>query len=140
MTDPVEDDLNRMPDGQTVDRRKHGYTKLEKMLEDDIDEIQKKLSKFFAIVIAIIVFGLLVGYGLYSGQGTITDDIQTQRYNSLVTLCNDQNKRHDDALARINKNDLATPAIKQQLILLVDELQPKVDDCTIDAKRRVKRD
>lgn len=134
--DPVKDDLERMPDG-VPDRRKHGYGKLEEKMDNELAGIRWSLTKFMMVAAVTGMLALGAAVILYTGQRGLTDDIQDQRFDSLVKLCQEQNERHDNTINRISESNTSAE-VKNQRIFLVDALQPKVNDCTVDARRRVR--
>lgn len=143
-----------MKEENLPDRRRHGYKELEEKLETHAVELQERhtqhaakiedrLNHFFARALAAfavigVVCGLaLLGFGLVlDGQSQITKDIQTQRFNTLVLNCDQQNRRHDDAIAeseqRLSKN------VQGAVIAIIDALQPYVENCVAYANARVK--
>lgn len=125
------------------DRRKHGYAELEKRLEDHAISIEKRLARLIAkallgfAVIGITSAGALLGFGVVlKEQNRTSSEIQTQRYEASFQTCLAQNERHD---AAIKKAKVILPKQAQQtVILLVNELQPFVEDCDKQARTRVK--
>lgn len=112
------------------DRRQHTYDELAKRLDEHIEKHEKaleeqakehdkaikqyaqhsedRLSRFFSkaliafAVIGLISAGSLFGFGVVlQNQSEASDDIQTQREESIRTACEDTNKRHDDTSAQL---------------------------------------
>ena len=130
-------------DEEVPDRRKHGYADLEKKLDDHAEKLDKRLAAF--IRQGMIVFGILaltntislVGFGiLLSKQGQTTADIQTQRRESILRSCLEQNVRHDNTInqlkiitaANLKQRPKEASKIKESVaptIALIDALAPK---------------
>jgi hypothetical protein len=78
----------------------------------------------------------LVGFAVYlDNQGELTRQIQEQRFNSFLQSCEEQNVHHDRAIEKSMK--VLDPNAQKAVRALVDELQPKVDDCKAYAQDRV---
>lgn len=106
------------------------------------EQEQKRLYRVFAKgILALVIFGLtnagaLLGFGVVlREQAKTSEKIQSQRYDNIYENCEEQNYRHDKA---ITKAKTILPVRAQSVvILIVDELQPFVQDCSLLAKSRV---
>ena len=147
------------PPEHIPERRKHYQD-----LEDKVDAYQKankaelkwfiKRALIAFAVIAIFTAVAIFGFGIVlTRQSQIFDDIQAQRYDVAYTLCIDQNRRHDrtfetlDRVAEEAATRAKTDAEKLQMEqgvasskLLIEALQPRVEDCKQVAEDRVKGD
>lgn len=137
MTEPVEEDRRDMPEGVTEDRRKNGSGTLKEHVDKRMDRFQVNLYKFYAFFAAIVVAAALAFAVVIANQGETSQDIQDQRFDSLVKLCEDQNTRHDEAFERVRK--LFPPPERFQRFQLIDAILPYKDDCTVDARERVRK-
>lgn len=107
-----------MTEEQLPDRRKHGYVELEKKLEEHKNEITYQLRGFFVkALVAFAVLGLscaiaLAGFGMVlRKQSDITNEIQQQRFDTLVQSCRETNDRNKDVNAKIDGVISATPDV-----------------------------
>lgn len=107
----------------------------------------KRLRGFFIkalfafAVLGMTSAGALLGFGIVLNKQRETSRIiQKQRYNSIYENCIQQNYRHSNTVKKAKR---ILPVDSQKaVILLVNELQPYVDNCVMQAKNRVqgKRD
>lgn len=130
----MSDDI--LPVGVKEDRRVNTHEALKEYVDQQFDEVHARLTRFFRVVSVTGILVVVVICWLFIRQGDTTDSIQDQRFNSLVTLCEQQNTRHDATVERAKKR--FPPEDAADRIFLIDALQPYVKDCTADAKRRVK--
>lgn len=97
------------------DRRKNTYDKLENHLDERLDVIEHRVSKW--IKRGLIAFGVIGLFctGSLGGMTIVIHDSQQQRYE----FCIAQNKRHDNTLIEIEKaNEEAikrSPEFKQMI-------------------------
>lgn len=138
--------------------RRKGQQELVEHFDEHADSIEARFQRFVKkALIGFAVIGLtsalaLIGYGfVLREQGKIVADIQTQRENSLRSLCEDQNKRHDDTSKKLTdaaaKDEAArkTEAGKAEVrrrrdvtLALIDALSPH-QDCDELVKQSVKK-
>lgn len=135
------------------DRRQHGYSELEKKLQDDVNEIELRQAKFFrGALLAFAIIGIacaiaLLGFGLVlRKQSHVTELIQLQRYIATLDNCLDTNVRHDNVLARIDDAVKQTPLGKPReraekgakpFKLILEAAVPYTSDCREYSHRRV---
>lgn len=138
MTDP-----DFQPGDELPDRRRHGYKELNDKLEKHAAHIENRLRRFFTrALMAFAILGLtsagsLLGYGLVLKKETrFSQEIQDQRFRSVLQQCLDQNRKHDRAIKAgslvLSRDNLA--AFKA----LVDELAPFEPDCIAYTQNLVK--
>lgn len=123
--------------------RRKGYKELGEELEAHADRIEARLHRFFfRCLAAFAVLGLtsaisLLGFGVVlKQQARNSRDIQQQRYDTLMTNCLEQNRRHDRAQARAE--EVLPLESQENVALLIAELQPHVGNCKDYADNRVK--
>lgn len=145
-----------------------GYAELQGQLKEQSDATQGDLKKqadkveerFHRwLVTGLVAFGIialgttvaLVGYGiLLTKQGNITNDIQQQRYNTILDACLDQNERHDNVIKQIDKAVAAVPPPPSEqkkaregakpFKLILEAAVPHTKDCRAYAKDRTDGD
>lgn len=123
-------------------RRKNGYKELEQKLEEHATYLEDRLRRFFTkalyafAVLGVTSAGALLGFGVVlDQQGDVSNDIQIQRYEAIYENCIQQNQRHDNAVAKAE--GILPKESREVVILLVNELQPYVEDCEKQARSRV---
>lgn len=133
----------------------HGYQELENKVNAHALEIEKKFHKWF--VRGLVAFGImalcctvsLAGFGiLLNTQSNITNQIQVQRYNSVLDLCKDQNKRHDNVIKQIDAAvaEVPPPPARQRRArqsakpfkLILEAAVPHTKNCVEAARARVR--
>lgn len=144
MTDIPTPPGRRTSRSEELEKQIDEHYKLLKVRSDIHYEVMElKLARFvkkamwaFAFIGITSIVGL-AGFGvLLSKQHHTSDEIQQQRFESLVTTCQQQNDRHDRTILKARA--LLPPANRELVILLVNELQPYVEDCVAVAKSKVK--
>lgn len=130
-----------------------GYQELSTKLEKQADKNEERFHRWFlAGLIAVAIIGLtsavaLAGFGvLLTKQGSITDQIQMQRYSSVLDACLDQNERHDKVIVKIDEAVAQTPPARQRQAregakpfkLILEAAVPYTKDCREVARNRVK--
>lgn len=107
-----------------------------KKLEKNTEYVEKRLGRFFfKALIAFAIIGMSSAGSLF-GFTVVLKEIQTQRYDTIVMNCEQQNDRHDKTIARAK--ELLPERVQEAVILIVNELQPYVEDCEAFARKRVK--
>lgn len=131
-----------------------GYKRLEKKLDNHANVIEDRFHRWFVGgLIAFVIMGLvctvsLIGFGvLLTKQGNLTEKIQEQRYESLLEGCENQNTRHDDVIAKIDKAVAETPPPPERqkrakeaskpFKLILEAAVPHTKDCRAYAHDRV---
>lgn len=137
-------DIIPEPDRRRFKRRKDDDLTIEQqieLIEQQFVKMEDKQRNFFTkalIAFAVIGIACAVALGGFTvvlkKQSAITDDIQQQRYDSLLESCNGQNKRHDDAVEAAANLDATAENI---VVLMVDVLQPYTADCAAFAASKV---
>lgn len=115
--------------------------------------LERRLSTFFAKCLAIFaVLGItnaiaLLGFGIVLGkQSDLTHQIQSQRYDALVTSCVETNQRNTDVNDRIDDAIKALPpkgqaratAKAKPFRLILNAAVPYRNDCPSWARARLK--
>lgn len=128
------------------DRRKTPYDSISKKLDDHIAEIEERLRRFFTkALVAFAVLGITSAIGLF-GFAFVLDEIQEQRYVSILDTCNDTNARHDNVIAQIDTAVASVPEGRRRELaeeraepfkLIITAAVPKTEDCEAFAKDRV---
>lgn len=131
-----------------------GYQELSQKLDRQGEKNEERFHRWFLSgLIAIAIIGLtsaaaLAGFGvLLTKQSGVTDEIQTQRYGSVLDLCLDQNERHDKVIKAIDDAVAAVPPppAEQQRAresakpfkLILEAAVPYTADCRKAAHDRV---
>lgn len=118
-------------------------------------ELQDRIHRI--VVVSLVIFGImglanavaLVGFRIILGnQSKVANDIQQQRYDSVLEACEDQNDRHDDVIKQIDDAVAGTPPppVRQRRAkegakpfkLILEAAVPYTEDCHELADRRVK--
>lgn len=139
-----------------------GYKELKQSLEAQTEKTEGRLHRWLVMgLIAFAIIGLtssaaLVGFGILlkkqnhitNAQSRVTGDIQRQRYTSLLDLCRDQNKRHDDVIKKIDDAVAAVPPpparqrkareSAKPFKLILEAAVPHTKDCVAAARARVR--
>lgn len=115
--------------------------------------LEQRLRSFFAKCLAIFaVLGVtnavaLLGFGIVLGkESNLTDKIQRQRYDALLTSCvetnqrsTDVNDRIDDAIAKLPPRNQKSARVKSAPFrLILSAAVPYRSDCSAYAEARVK--
>ena len=119
-----------------------GYQKLENKITEHNSQIERRFHNWFVAglvafsIIAVATGISLIGFGIVLSNQSDTDDkIQTQRYDSILQQCNEQNDRHTKTIAKAQ----SLPENSEKTVtMLVKELQPYTPDCKSYARNRVK--
>lgn len=147
------DKIGEIPFGIVTQR---GYEALEKRIDEHAQEVEDRFHKWFVIglvafsIIALTSAAGLVGFGiLLDRQKDFTEEIQDQRKASIIDICRDQNKRHDDTYsalivaAKVDEDKQKTQAGKREVrrrrdvtLALIDVLAPH-QECDLLAERAV---
>lgn len=140
---------DHVPEEFMPDRRKHGYREIEEKLEkhyadleqslaDHAESLEDRLSGFFTK--ALIVFAILgmTSAGSLFGFGIVLKVIQNQRYEASFQNCQQQNLRHDNAVAKAKR--VFPEETQAGVIEVLDALQPFIRNCDKQARNRVKGD
>lgn len=141
MTKELKEYANELPE------RRKGYQELAEEMKEELqahaDRSERRLHSFFAkslIVFAILGItsaGSLLGFGIVLGkQKQVTREIQQERYNTLLSNCEAQNDRHDRAILRAES--ILSKEGQKSVRLLVDELQPMIDNCEVYSEARTR--
>lgn len=139
-----------------------GYKELKESLETQSKKTEERLHRWLVMgLVAFAIIGLtssvgLVGFGLVlkkqnnitTQQGNVTNEIQQQRFDSLLDACKDQNIRHDRVISRIDKAVAAVPPpparqrkareSAKPFKLILEAAVPYTKDCREYARHRVK--
>jgi hypothetical protein len=109
MNETPEPDKERR--GHTVDRRRGTLEALEEHVDEHVDKIERRLSKWLKR--GLIAFGLIALACTVSlvGFGIVLDQIQETRKEFVRTACEAQNKRNKEILAKFRKE--SNEAIKR---------------------------
>lgn len=136
-------------EAQNIERRKAGYKLLEERLDRFETHLDERLHGFF--VKMMIAFALLgfTSVGAAIGAFVALNEIQDQRYNSLLESCQDQNDRNARVNNEINKALMAIPPGPKHdraekntgpFRLIISAAVPHTDDCAAFAADRIKGD
>lgn len=125
---------------------------LEERLHEFFDLVQERLRSFFAKCLMIFaVLGVscaagLLGFGIVlRKQSDLTDQIQAQRYDAVLSSCNETNSRNIDVNSKIDDAIAHLPAKRrdkaekqsQAFRLIISASVPLTRDCYAYAKNRV---
>lgn len=131
-----------------------GYKELKASLAEESKRTETRLHRWLVMgLIAFATIGLSSTVGLVLGgvvlkqQSNVTTEIQQQRYESIRDLCQDQNKRHDKVIKRIDKAVAAVPPpparqrrareSAKPFKLILEAAVPYTEDCEAAARARV---
>lgn len=115
--------------------------------------LELRLRTFFSKMLGVmVVLGVsnaiaLLGFGIVLGkESDLTDKIQRERYDALVTNCAETNQRYkdvnsriDDAIAKLPpKGQKAAETKARPFRLIISAAVPFTQDCPAYAESRVK--
>lgn len=136
-------------EAKNLERRQAGY----KLLEERLDKFEKHLDDrlrnfFIKVLIAFAVLGL-TSVSAAAGAIIALNEIQNQRYNSVLESCQDTNQRNTAVLDQINQAVQNIPPEKQTkeqkqgtaaFRLIISAAVPYTPDCESFAEDRVAGD
>lgn len=133
-----------------------GYQELEDKIYERAEIFENRFHRWFLIglvglsFIALTSAVALIGFGvLLTKQGNLTNEIQEQRHHALLDACRDQNRRHDNVIAQIDKAVAETPPPPPKkerekqakpFKLILEAAVPHTKDCPTYARERVEGD
>lgn len=149
--DGVLKELEEIPFGVITER---GYKKIQEQIQTGFDRNDDRFHRW--LTTGLVAFSLialsstvaLAGFGvLLARQSTLTNEIQMQRYGSVLDACLDQNIRHDKVIKAIDDAVAAVPPPPEEqqraresakpFKLILEAAVPHTDDCREVARQRV---
>jgi len=127
--------------------------KLEVWLEEHNAQVQAQFSRWLKRgliafgIIAVCVTVALIGFGLsLKNQNDLSNDIQQQRFDTLVQFCQDTNQRNNNVNKEIDKAIHDLPEEQQPRAneradpfrLIINAAVPYHENCTEEARNLVK--